>query len=238
MLNLDDTAAWNKSYLVQRDLYLKGFLYSFGVVTFVDILRGQVAEVNLLQLIPGFYLILLFSAFIVLVYFSDLLSRVPITTDIKKSIGTKTTLRLIRYVASRFAFCLFYFCLGTTLNSVIPLSLDSFNNYGEKTLENIWSFDQVISLELILLIILLSLFQVPISVLGEFSNEIERQRLPEYWKTLSFLVFIISGVLTPTIDGYTQLSFAFAALSLYLITILILTKRIDTKDSSVKSLSF
>jgi len=236
MLNLDDTAAWNKSYLVQRDLYLKGFLYSFGVVTFVDILRGQVAEVNLLQLIPGFYLILLFSAFIVLVYFSDLLSRVPITTDIKKSIGTKTTLRLIRYVASRFAFCLFYFCLGTTLNSVIPLSLDSFNNYGEKTLENIWSFDEVISLEITLLVILILLSQSPLVIVSSFTTENDVNILPEFWKSVSLLIFLAAGFLTPTIDGYTQLSFAGSAVSLYLFIINVIEKRVMIKFNGTVTL--
>ena len=90
MLNLDETFELNNSYVMQRDLYLKGFLYSFGVVIFIDLVRGQVAEVNLLQLIPGFYLILLFLSFCVLLYFSDLLIRVPIESDNDKIFGTKT----------------------------------------------------------------------------------------------------------------------------------------------------
>jgi len=238
MLNLDETVEINNSYLIQRDLYLKGFLYSIGVIVFIELVRGQVAEVNLLQLIPGFYLILLFIAFIVLLYFSDLFIRIPLESDIKKSGGTKTTTRLTRSVNNRMAYFLFYFSLITTLNSVVPLSLDSFNSYGEKTLENIWSFDEVLTLEIILLIILLSLCQLPIIILGGFSSEKERDTLPEYWKSLSFFVFIASGLLTPTIDGYTQLSFAASALSLYLITIAIFTKRVDIKFNTLKSLSF
>ena len=69
MLNLDETFELNNTYVVQRDLYLKGFLYSFGVVIFIELIRGQVAEVNLLQLIPGFYLIVLFISFVVILYF-------------------------------------------------------------------------------------------------------------------------------------------------------------------------
>ena len=60
MFNLDETFLLNNSYVVQKDLYLKSFLYSFGVFSFIDLLRGQVAEIELLQLVPGFYLILLF----------------------------------------------------------------------------------------------------------------------------------------------------------------------------------
>ncbi len=69
MLNLDETFEINNTYVVQRDLYLRGFLYSFGVVVFIELVRAQVAEVNLLQLIPGFYLIVLFISFLVLVFF-------------------------------------------------------------------------------------------------------------------------------------------------------------------------
>ena len=134
-------------------------------------------------------------------------------------------------------YLLFYGCLITSLNSVIPLSLDSFNSYGENTLENIWSFDEVITLEIVLLTILLSLCQIPIIFIVSLNNEKEISVLPEYWKTISFVIFIFSGILTPTIDGYTQLSFAFSALSLYLIIIIILTKRLDIKFNSLKSLS-
>ena len=90
MLNLDETVELNNSYLIQRDLYLRGLVYSFGVIIFIDLIRGQVAEVNLLQLVPGFYLILLFLAFLFLIYFSDLIANTPIQLDFNKGLGTKT----------------------------------------------------------------------------------------------------------------------------------------------------
>jgi hypothetical protein len=238
MLNLDETFEINNSYVIQRDLYLRGFLYSSGVIIFIELVRAQVAEVDLLQLIPGFYLIVLFISFLVLLYISDFLLRIPVESDNDKVFGTKTIERAETGIALKLSYFLFYCCLGSSLNSVIPLSLDSFNSYGEKTLENIWSFDEVISLEIILLTILLLLCQIPVIFLVSLNNEKEISILPEYWKTLSFIVFIASGILTPTIDGYTQLSFAFSALSLYLIIIIILTKRLDIKFSTFKSLSF
>ena len=167
--------------------------------------------------------------------------RIPVESDNDKVFGTKTIERAETGISVKLSYFLFYCCLGSSLNSVIPLSLDSFNSYGEKTLENIWSFDEVISLEIILLTILLLLCQIPVIFLVSLNNEKEISILPEYWKTLSFIVFIASlaaGLLTPTIDGYTQLSFAFSALSLYLIIIIILTKRLDIKFSTFKSLSF
>ena len=238
MLNLDETFEINNSYVIQRDLYLRGFLYSSGVIIFIELVRAQVAEVDLLQLIPGFYLIVLFISFLVLLYISDFLLRIPVESDNDKVFGTKTIERAETGISLKLSYFLFYCCLGSSLNSVIPLSLDSFNSYGENTLENIWSFDEVISLEIILLTILLLLCQIPVIFLVSLNNEKEISILPEYWKTLSFIVFIASGILTPTIDGYTQLSFAFSALSLYLIIIIILTKRLDIKFSTFKSLSF
>ena len=238
MLNLDETFEINNSYVIQRDLYLRGFLYSSGVIIFIELVRAQVAEVDLLQLIPGFYLIVLFISFLVLLYISDFLLRIPVESDNDKVFGTKTIERAEPGISLKLSYFLLYCCLGSSLNSVIPLSLDSFNSYGEKTLENIWSFDEVISLEIILLTILLLLCQIPLIFLVSLNNEKEISILPEYWKTLSFIVFIASGILTPTIDGYTQLSFAFSALSLYLIIIIILTKRLDIKFSTFKSLSF
>ena len=238
MLNLDETVEINNSYLVQRDLYLRSSLFIFGVIDFIDFLRGQIAEVNLLQLIPGFYLILLFISLIFLIYFSDFISYFQFQSDSNKSLGTKTIEKFENGIITKFIFFLLYSCLLISLNSVIPLSLDSFNTYGEKTLENIWSFDEVISLELILLITLVILSQFPVVILLNVSNEKEKNILPEFWKPLTFIIFIVSGLLTPTIDGYTQLSFAFSALSLYLITISILTKRIDIKFNNTKGLSF
>ena len=56
MLNLDETFEINNTYVVQRDLYLRGFLYSFGVIVFIELVRAQVTEVDLLQLVPGFFI--------------------------------------------------------------------------------------------------------------------------------------------------------------------------------------
>jgi hypothetical protein len=104
--------------VVQRDLYLRGFLYSFGVIVFIELVRAQVAEVDLLQLIPGFYLIVLFISFLVLLYFSDFLLRIPVEADNDKIFGTKTIERAEKGISLKLSYFLFYFCLGSSLNSV------------------------------------------------------------------------------------------------------------------------
>ena len=238
MLNLDETLYLTDSYTKQKDFYLKSFLYSFGVLIFVDILRSQVSEVNLLQLIPGFYLILLFFSFLFLVINSDFISGFSKDLDNKKEFGTKTLNKIDLFVLNRFSFFFLSIILLFVLNSVIPLSLDSFNSYGEKTLENIWSFDEVLSLEIILLIILITLSQVPILIVTYVSTEKDSQILPEYWKSLSLVIFLVSGFLTPTIDGYTQLSFSFSAISLYFILINLIQKRVNVRFNGLNGIIF
>ena len=231
MFNIDETTELKPLYNIQKDLYLRGFVYSIGIFLFIDLIRSQISEVNLLQLIPGFYLLLLFFSFIFLMYFSYLFVRVPFLVDNQKSSGTKTLTKIELKLSMKLSLFLFLTELVLILNTVIPLSLECFNSYGEKTLENTWSLDEVISLEIILLVILLILSQIPLTFLLQLNTEKAILMLPKYWRTVSFLIVLISGFLTPTIDGYTQVSFALSTLSLYLLLINFSEKRILIKSS-------
>jgi hypothetical protein len=236
MLNLEETLDLFPSYLTQRDLYLKAFVYAFGVFVFIDFLRGQVSEVNILQLIPGFYFFLLLVSFLFLVILSNVIVRTPFEIDKKKTWGTKTTTKNELVVLLKFCFFIFSTGMITVLNTIIPISLDFFNSTGEKTLENTWSFGEVLNLEIFLLLILSILFQLPVFLVFGRYNEKTVKIFPKIWRPLSLIIFILSGVITPTIDGYTQLSLASAAFSLYLIVITILTKRINIKSNNLVSL--
>jgi Sec-independent protein secretion pathway component TatC len=236
MLNLDETLLTNTAYTKQRDLYIRVLAFSLAVIVFVEILRAQVSEVNILQLIPGYYLILLLFSLVFLVVSSNFFNSLFISNDEKRSLGTKTKSRLETTSLLRFSVFLFFACLITIFNSVIPLSLDSFNNYGEKTLENVWSFDEVLGLEITLFIILVVISQIPVIVVANFSNEKDVNTFPEYWKGLSLFIFVIAGILTPTIDGYTQLSFAISAVSLYFLIINITEKKVNVKFSGTSIL--
>jgi Sec-independent protein secretion pathway component TatC len=195
----------------------------------MELLRAQVAEIDLLQLVPGFYLVLLFISLIVLTFFSTFFLKIPLDIDNKKAGGTKTTFRINSINNSKISFFLFSMSILVALTTTIPLSLDSFNSYGEKTLENLWSIDEVLNLETILFTTLLSISQFPVVLLAGLTSEIVINSLPEYWKIISFIIFAVSGLLTPTIDGYTQLSFAFSAFALFFLIISILEKRLNLK---------
>lgn len=237
MLNIDETLSINSDYFSQRDYYLRVFLYAIGAITFIDIVRAQVPEVNLLQLIPGFYLVLLFGSLLFLSFTFDFLIRIPSELDNKKELGAKTPIKFKTQILLRFSFFFFFTSLILIINTIIPLSLDSFNFYSGITLENIWSFDEVINLELILLLLLLLLSQFPIVISSFFSNEKAINKFPQVWKTIFFFSIILSGILTPTIDGYTQFGFTFCAIFLYLIIINIIEKRANIKYVGLNTLS-
>jgi hypothetical protein len=238
MINLEDTFEILIDYFIQKDLFLKGIIYSVGIIILIDLLRKQVPEISLLQLVPGFYLFLLFTAFLLILFFSNFIVQYPLKLETKKKGGGKALLKIIISSLLKTAYVFFIITFFIGLNSIIPLSLDSFNSYGEKTIENIWSFNEVLNIEIILLLILFFISQLPLVILTILNNEKEKKKLLKFWKIISFLIFILSGLLTPTIDGYTQLGFAIFAFSFYSVIIIFLGKRINTKYNGTSSLGF
>jgi hypothetical protein len=231
MLNLNQTIKTLLNYNIQRDLIVKSLTYLGGVFIFLETIRSQVTEINLLQLVPGLYFFLLFLSLLFLVSFSTIYNRLSLQGDSKKERGTKTNMRMKIPIVMKTRFFLFSLLLGILSNTVLPLSLDSFTNYGEKTLENVWSFEEIINLESLLVSLILSLSQSPTIALFYFTTEKDILFFPSFWKIAVFFIFVGAGVLTPTIDGYTQVSFAFSGIFLYLFIILTLQKRVTRKIS-------
>jgi hypothetical protein len=237
MFNLEKTLNINNIYNRQRDFYLKTIFFSFPIFLFLEILRNQISEINLLQLIPGFYLLLLLTSFVFLIFFSDFIFQMSIQKDQQKKVGTKTREKLIIFIITKLQFFLVSLLTLFFITTIIPSSLESFNTYGEQTLENLWSFDEVLNLESILFLLLLFLSQIPIFFLSTFNTEIAIRNLPEIWKILTLGISIFSGILTPTIDASTQLTFSFATLFLYSLIIFICEKRLQIKNKGNSSLT-
>lgn len=229
MFGLDDTFLSEIFYVIQSDFYMKAIIYFTGVILFFEILRNQISEVNILQLIPGIYFLLFFISFLVLIFSSDFIFRLPIEIDNLKSYGTKVTSKIEMNILFKISLLLFFTLLLTVLNTVIPLSLDSFNSSGEKTLENTWSLDEVLSIEIILGLILTIISQIPLFFILNFNTQKVVNILSQFWKILIFVITLIAGLLTPTLDGYTQISFTLASFSFYLFILNFLQKRILLK---------
>ena len=237
MFSLDTTFVTQKSYYTQKDLYAKGLGYSFGIVVFLELLRSQVCEMRVLQLIPGFYLVLLLTSFLVLVNLSNLLLSLAFQADIRKAGGAKTLNRMYIKALVKLGFLILFTGIFLALNSVIPLGFDAFDSYGETTLENVWSFAEIISIETTLIFFVVGLSQVPVFALINLSTEEDLLLLPEYWKPISLVCFILAGVITPTVDADTQLNFAAAAIGLYIMLITIIQRIGDLKFVETATLS-
>lgn len=238
MLNLDETLVANSDYCLQKDMYLKGSLYSICPFGFLELLRKQVPEINLIQLIPGFYLVLLFFSFLLLVFLSYLFFEIAFKLDNNRENGTKTLRRFNLKIFLKFGFLFLVSLIVLSLHTIFPLSLDSFESYEARDLETLWSFEEVLNLESVLTSVVSFLSQLPNLTLTTLRTEIESQILPAFWKNFSFLVFFLSGIITPTIDGYTQLSFAFYAISLYFLVINMTEKRLNLKFLGSRSSNF
>jgi hypothetical protein len=236
MFDLDNTYVQQEYYLRQKDLFTKGLGYTLGSFEFLDILRGQVPEMNILQLVPGFYLILLFIAFFVLINLSNLLLSLAFQVDIRKAGGVKTTNRIEVALLVKLGFVILYLGLLIAFNSIIPLSFDALDSYGEKSVEDVWSFDELIVIETILLLFLIVLSQLPVVALIQYECEYDALFLPQVWKALCVLSFLFAGVVTPTVDVYTQLSFAFGGIALYVLVINVVQKRVRIKFIETNSL--
>jgi len=164
--------------------------------------------------------------------------RIPFNSENKKSFGTKTVTKVLISLLIKSSIVFLFLTIFASLITVIPIGLDSFNSYGEKTLENIWSIDEVINLEITLITVLIFISQLPtitISIIDELNGI---RFLKKYWRAISLFSFIISGILTPTVDGYTQLSFSAFALIFYLVMIVISIKRTIISDLGNTNLGF
>jgi hypothetical protein len=238
MLNLEENFFLIRSYVLRDDAIIKILTYSTGVVVFLENLRSQLPEIDLLQLIPGFYLIFLLTSFLILVFFSAIFLQIPNLIEIKKGFGIKTLARMKLSNFFRIFFIFFFSLISISLNTIIPISLESFNSYGEKTLENFWSFNEVINIEIFLLFSLIFVSQFPILSSVYLKGEKNLKKLPKIWRFISFLSAIFAGFATPTVDGYTQLSFSIVIIFMYFLLMVILEKRIILKFKGFLRLGF
>jgi hypothetical protein len=224
-----NTFFFDESYIIQADFYTKFFICIFGILLFLEVLRRQISEIDLLQLIPGFYFFIFFLCLLFLISLSEIIFRLPLEIDKLTLSGTRITDKMRVQILFKFSVILFSIILGISLCTIVPLSLDSFNFSGEKTLENTWSLDEVVILQLLLLILLIIISQFPLFFVISFNTQKMINFLSKIWKFLIFGITIIAGFLTPTLDGFTQISFASSTFSFYLLIVNFLQKRVFLK---------
>jgi hypothetical protein len=237
MFNLEETLSISDFYKKQNDFLGKLFFFLFPVLIFLNIFRAQISETAILQLVPGTYLIFLFLFLIFLIFFSTLFYSFSKWADNINENGTKVNNRIVFFLRIKYSIFLFSICYLLSIFNVIPLSLDSFNAYGEKTLESLWSFTEIFLLEFTLSFLLISFFQFPLFFVSWISLEKKIQNLSKLWKLISFFSFLIAGIITPTLDSSIQFFLALISICFYFATILFIQKRINIKISGFSLLS-
>lgn len=233
MFNLDDSFWLRTRYFFNEDLLLKSGVTTFGLVGFLELIRTQISEINLVQLIPGVYFLFFFFGFVSLSFFNYRFFATIRQHDIKREIGIKLKIKIQSKVLQKYSTNLMSSFLLLVLNSVIPISFDCFSDYSTKTIDNSWSFTEVLNLEVTLLIILAFLSQIPFYGSNLFLQEKISNFLPKKWKQILFFLIVISGSLTPTIDGNTQLSFACCTLTLFNLLLNLVQKRSENKSKEI-----
>ncbi len=231
--SLEISTFYNQNFSIFSKLIFQ-LILAFIALEFI---RQELAEIKFLQLIPGYYFLLIF--FFIIIYFliNSFFTFFPSFLDSKTFLATKSIKKSHYFLFSKFFYFAAFIVLFTSLNSLIPGQFDTFYNYSENTFENFWSFEEFLNFQCILLLILLIISQLAILIFYLLNNHIKSLKLLESFKFSLFAILFLSGVITPSVDLISQIIFSFFAIFFYLFTIHFLLKRISIKYLTLSNLT-
>lgn len=186
------------------------------------ILKQPAMGVKFLQLAPGEYF---FSSIKISSYTGLIISSPFIVYQailfILPGLTAKETYFFLPILFS--SIFLFFIGIYFSYTILIPAALHFFINYGSDIVEPLWSFEQYFDFILILLISTGLAFQVPIiQVIIGLVGIISSKQMMHSWKYIILLATIVSAIITPSTDPFTQLFLSSAILILYFAGICIL----------------
>ena len=207
--------------LRQRTMYvLLWFIISFSVsFTYIkqitNILQAPAVGIKFLQLAPGEYLF----ASIKVSMFSSLLLSIPIALyQILSFINPGLTLeeKSILIPITVGSSCLFFIGILFGYFLLEPAALKFLISYGNDVVQPLWSFREYFDFTLMFLLSTALVFQVPVIqvVLGSL-NIISATQMLSAWKYVILFSTIISAIITPSTDPFTQILLSIAVLCLY-----------------------
>jgi hypothetical protein len=192
----------------EKEVFYK-FIWGLGTIAnYLEILRLQVSETKLLQLGPGIYFFLLFCFLSFFLMASEIFVTVCWKLQRQKNVGFKSRSTVTRMILMRMAFSFVTVSSFFFLNTLIPLSFDSLNSFSESSFENLWSFNQVLSVESYLIIIGVGFGVFPIVLSSFLRTEKYVSLFVFHWKSITLFAFCLAGALTPTVDIWTQCAFS------------------------------
>lgn len=213
-----------------RSRTIKGALFffittaiSFSYIKEIVLILQQPANgIKFLQLAPGEYF---FSSIKISSYTGLMISSPFIIYQlilfILPGLTHKETKFFLPILLSSIS--LFFIGIYFSFTILIPAALQFLIYYGAEIVEPIWSFEQYFDFILILLISTGLAFQIPIvQIIIGLLGVISSSQMLKAWKYILLLSTIISAILTPSTDPFTQLILSSAILILYFTSIFIL----------------
>jgi len=196
---------------------------SFTYVNEISFLLQQPATgVKFLQLAPGEYF---FSSIKISSYTGLTISSPFIIYQIVLFILPGLTIKETKFFLPILISSILLFFIGIyfSYKILIPAALHFFINYGSNIVEPLWSFEQYFDFILILLISTGLAFQIPIiQVIIGLVGLVSSQKMINSWKYIVLVSTVVSAILTPSTDPFTQLFLSLAILILYFTGVCIL----------------
>ena len=236
MFNIEKSLKNSNFYFQNFPVFSEFVFQLISVFIILEFLRQELPEIKLLQLIPGYYFFLLFILIIGFFLFNIFFNFWPVFLDSRKFLGTKSIFKSQYSIFTKFFYFFAFTIFFTSLNSLIPGQFDSFYNYTEKNFENLWSFEDFLNLQSLLVLFLLLISQSPIISFYAINNNVKIVKLSNNLKIFVFVILLFSGILTPTADIISQLIFSLFAIFFYLISLYFLSKRVYIKYLSLSNL--
>jgi Sec-independent protein secretion pathway component TatC len=221
-------------YHFQQDFYIRAISYALVILSCIILIRAQVSEMNLLQLVPGSYLVIYLLVFFYIFLFGNYLILRSIRFDKRKFKGTKTTKKKNLGLLQTNSQLLILSTIVLVFFIVLPVSLDFFNISQENTFENSWSFSEIFNLERVFFFFLGILLQLPLLTLKKKYKKIF---ITTNWKRNFILVIVLSGIVTPTVDISTQAIFSASIIGSCFSTTFIMLSRSKYKSSCLSFIS-
>jgi len=225
MLNVKETRYLFFLYKKQKDFLIRTPFFLFTSIIFLESIRGYAPDVELLINTPATYVFCFLFVFLILMFFSSFLNELSLFVDAKKVRGVKRIDKLLRKQRLKSFFLLTFTGLYIIILIILPCSLDSITTViAQQTNKNYLSFEQIGSIEIGLFINSLFYFQLPSFVICPGYSEIQYDSFIYYYKEYSFVVSFLAGIITPTVDVPTQLTFIVLGNFFYFYVILSIKK--------------
>jgi len=181
----------------------------------VETILRLIPEIQFFQLSPQDFFIASFSLSL---YINVIYIYPYVMKNIILFFGPSLLLKEKRFIFPLVGISLTFTFLATTfaLGLIAPLTFQFFFKYNLDNIEPFWSFNDFSSFLIKIIFIVILLFQLPLiqillNILGLFPTK----KMTEYWKFIILLSFLVSGILTPSTDPFTQTILAVTICMLY-----------------------